>query len=303
MPMQNLYFPICSFNPPHESSLQLVHRAGQSKLKDLLRSADFLNLEELSQLPETAEYVCDSKRNLHVWVDDTPMHIDDLLKENGVLNQHLDELCDYAGKAGGYIYSSGDINIEQWLRFYGHPIPSTVRQLANLLSFLKKERPTLSASASYHELLEDPDTHPTALSLFERERIQAVTKSLGAGNTGQLLGTLLEQAISTPKEALRFAPLQHIADLTGSEIGKTWARGYLTALEWYGTQTGESPSQEDLRQLLITAILLNLDPKTSVVNSKCSVMGFELYKPANADRHPAQILVDLENHLSRSGAI
>lgn len=285
------------------SSLQLAQQAGQSKLNDMLRSDEFLSLEELSSLPNTATYLCDSKKNVYVIVDDNPMHIDDLLMENEVLSQYLDELSEYASKAGGFIYSSDDINIEQWLRFYGHPMPSTATQLVNLVDFFNKKRPELSASGDYHEILKNPDIFPTALSLAQREKVQKVTETFGARGRGQLLNLLFEQAISAPVDVLRFDPHQHIHGLMASAIGKIWAEGYLEALGWYGTNSGESPSQEDLQQLLLAAILLNIDPTIGEVENKGRVMGYELYKPANAERHPSQVLLDLEKHLVDNNVI
>lgn len=285
------------------SSLQLAQQAGQSKLNDLLRSNEFLSLEELSSLPSTATYLCDSKKNVHVIVDDVPMQIDDLLAENEALSQYLDELSEYASRAGGFIYSSDDINIEQWLRFYGYPMPSTAKQLVNLMDFLNKKRPELSAEGDYYEILKNPDIFPTALSLAQREEIQKVTKTFGASGTGELLNRLFEQAISAPVDVLRIDPRQHINHLMASTIGEHWAKGYLRALEWYGTNADESPSQEDLQQLLMTAILLNIDPTIGEVESKGRVMGYELYKPANAERHPSQVLLGLEKHLVDNNVI
>ncbi|VVP69198.1 hypothetical protein PS918_00899 [Pseudomonas fluorescens] len=281
----------------HESSLQMAHRAGQSRLNALLQSTEFLSLNELSHLPDTAEYVCDSKKNMHVWVEDTPMQIDDLLTENEILNQHLDELSGYADEAGGYISSAGDINVEQWLRFYGHPLPSTVQHLQNFLDLIKLDHLALSVTENRFELLKDPGLYPTELSPAQRQQIQALTHSFGSRNTGHLLDRLVEEVIGTAIDSLRFSPLQHINTLLNSVNGNIWAKGYLEALGWYGTRSGETPSPDDLQLLLMTAILLNLDPETSVLESKSDVLGYELYKPERLELTPARILLELEQHL------
>lgn len=282
---------------PYESSLQLCHRAGQSRLNDLLQSPEFLDLQELSHLHDSAEYVCDANKQMHVLIDDNSMQIDDLLKENEVLERHLDELCDYANNAGEYIYSSNEINLEQWFRFYGHPLPSTLQHLENFLYFLKHAHLGLSAPNDRYELLRDPAVYPAALSSAQREQIKAVTSSFGSRNTGHLLSRLVEGALGKSIESLRFAPLQQLNTLLKSTSGEIWAKGYLEALGWYGVQSGETPSPEDLEQLLIAAILLNLDPQASVLSSKGNVLGYELYKAENAELSPAQILLALENHL------
>lgn len=285
------------FPSSHESSLQLSQRAGQSRLNELLQSEEFLSLEELSHIPDTATYVCDANKNMQVIVDDMPMHIDDVLKENETLNQHLDDVCAYASKAGGFIYSSDEINIEQWLRFYGHPIPSSATQLASLVSFIKKEHDKLSTTQNYWALLKNPDTHPAALTLAQREKIQTVTQTFGANDTGQLLSVLLERAISAPVDDTRIDPLKYVNNLMASTIGKHWAEGYLRALEWYGTESDEPAFAEDLQQLLMAAIVLNIDPAKGEVECSGRVLDYGLYKPANAECHPAQVMRSLEKHL------
>lgn len=280
-----------------ESSLQLSQRAGQSKLNDMLHCEEFLNLEELSSIPDTATYVCDEQKRVQVFIDDTSIYIDDLLIENEILNQYLEKVCSYARQAGGFIHSADEINIEQWFNFYGHPMPTTAQHLANYLSYLKKELPELKSTGNYGVLLADPAVHAMALSTSQRAQIQTMTNTLEMRGAGQLLDRLFGQIISAPVEQLRYSPLQYVDMLTTSTIGKIWSQGYLRTLDWYGTKAGESPSQSDLQQLLMTAILLNLDSKAGLAASSTSVLGYELYKPGNANLHPTQILLDLESHL------
>ncbi|MNV05621.1 hypothetical protein D3C71_959650 [compost metagenome] len=281
----------------HDSSLQIAHRAGQSMLKDLLASEEFLGLEELSSLSGATTYVCDANMNMHVLIDDEKMHVDDLLKENEVLHERLKQLSNYASSAGDFIYSSDEFNVEQWLRFYGYPIPSTARQLVNLIEFFNKERPKLPTAIAYYRILKDPEFFPTALPLIERRKIEKVTKSFGATKKGQLLKTLVEQVISLPTDILRAAPNQYISNLLESTIGKIWARGYLDALNWYGATSGASPSTKDLEQLLITAIILNLEPEAGLTQNKGRALGYGFYNPVNAEVHPAKVLLMFEKHL------
>ncbi|MFJ2690473.1 hypothetical protein [Pseudomonas sp. NPDC087336] len=285
-----------------DSSLELAHRAGQAKFNELLKSDEFLSLEELSSLPERTTYVCNSNKELHIIVDGTPMHIDDLLKENETLNQHLDELSEYANNAGGFIYSCDQINVEQWIRFYGHPMPSTAQQLANLMDFFKKERPALSGTGKYYDILKDPEISPTALTLVQREKIKNTTTTFGLSDTGQLLNRLVEQNTYSQVD-LKNDPAQFINDFMEGMIGSNLAQDCLEALEWYGTDSDDSPCHEDLRQLLMAAIVVNIDPNIGEIESKGRVLGYALYQPANADLHPAQILLNLEKHIVANGII
>ncbi|WP_408596290.1 hypothetical protein [Pseudomonas sp. PLMAX] len=298
LPDVNAEFKLCNLLIPATpgSSLEIAQRAGQAKLNDLLNSDEFNRLNELSSLPESAIYVCNSNKELHVMIDDTPMQIDDLLKENEILNRHLEELSEYAKNAGGFIYSSDEINVEQWIRFYGHPLPSTAQQLANLTDFFKKERPALSGTGNYYEILKDPEISATALSLVQREKIINTTATYELSETGQLLNSLVEQNKNSQVD-LKVDPDRYINEFMEGMIGMNLAQDCLEALDWYGTDSDEPSSHEDLRQLLIAAIILNIDPNIGEIESKGRVQGYELYQPANADLHPTQILLNLEEHL------
>ncbi|WP_448118913.1 hypothetical protein [Pseudomonas serbica] len=284
------------------SALELAQRAGQAKLNDLLESNEFISLEELSSLPESASYVCNSNKELHVVIDDTPMQIDDLLKENETLNRHLDELSEYANNAGGSIYSADKINVEQWIRFYGYPLPSTAQQLAHLMVVFQKGRPALSGRGKYYEILKDPQISPTALSLVQRETIRNITTAFGLGGTGQLLNSLFVHYQNTlVNEKLDLA--ECIDAFMKGMIGMNVAQDSIEALGWYGSDVDEPPRKEDLQQLLMAAIVLNIDPNIGEVQSKGRVQGYEIYQPKNADLHPTQILLNLEEHLVATNLI
>lgn len=298
LPDANVEFKLSELLVPSTlgSSLELAQRAGQAKLNDLVNSDEFMSMEELSSLPESATYVCNSNKELHIIVDGTPMYIDDLLKENEILNQHLGELSKYAKNAGGFIYSSDENNVEQWIRFYGHPMPSTARQLANLMDFFKTERPALSGAGKYYDILKDPEISPTSLTLFQREKIKNTTRMFGLSEKGQLLNNLVEKNTHSQVN-LNSEPVQYIDELIEGMVGLNLAQDCLKALEWYGADSDEPPCQEDLEQLLMAAIVLNIDPNIGEIESKGRVLDYELFRPVNADLHPAQILRDLEKHL------
>jgi hypothetical protein len=114
----------------------------------------------LSSLPDTALYVYTSNKILDVIVNGTSMHIDETLIENEILNQHLDELSEYVSNAGGFIHSSGELNVEQWLGFHGYPMPHTAQQLANFVDFLDDERTKLTGTGNYYDILRNPEMHP-----------------------------------------------------------------------------------------------------------------------------------------------
>nr|WP_180206426.1 hypothetical protein [Pseudomonas sp. SbOxS1]NYU06665.1 hypothetical protein [Pseudomonas sp. SbOxS1] len=188
-------------------------------------------------------------------------------------------------------------NVEQWLAFYGHPTPSSSKQLKYLARFLKLEFPKTPATANYGELLANPEHSPNALTTQQRNEIKNITRQFGQMN-GKLINHLRKSTLdAVAVTELRASPHNQIIHMTNSSISRIWANGYLQALGWYGTTPGQSPFQGDLQQLLMSAMLLDIHPNTGLDTHKGQVLGYELYNPRNAERAASQILLDVENHL------
>lgn len=298
LPDPNIEFRLCELviPAPYESSLLLAQRAGQSKLKGILSSAQFQELEALSSLPDTATYVCDDKKNLRVLVNDAYMHIDDLFKENDLLSRELDELGIHAGRAGGFIHSTDEMNAEQWFRFYGHPMPSTARQLANLIDFLTRKRPRLPGTGNYYDLLQGPGVSHTALSREQRKKIVALTAHYGMTKAGQLLSQLVKTDVYTIA-SFSVEPDQYFIELWQNLVPVNLAQDCIDALDWYGSENNDTPHPKDLQQLLMAAIVLNIDGDIGELETAGRVQGYELYQSANVALHPYQVLRNLEQHL------
>lgn len=286
------------FQGRHESSLNIAIRAGQAKLGELLNSSEMLSLLGALNPAHDTEYTCDSHKNFTAIIDGTSMCLDDRLKEDEILSRHLDELSEYAVRAGGYISSSDNINMEQWLRFYGYPLPTSLEQLSNLMHFFRRERATLSGREGVLDILKNPEHHPTALSSNQRSQILALKYST-TGTAGQMLDTLCAN-LGTNVDGLRSDPHRYLTALMSHEISQLWANGYLRDLQWYGSDSGQSSSPEDLQQLLMAAIALNIDPSIGLVESKGRVFDHPLYHPDHAEHHPAKVLLNLETYLVTS---
>src|SRR5207253_3771315 len=98
------------------------------------------------------------------------------------------------------------------------------------------------------------------LSHAQREEIcRVVSTTLSTGVT--LLERLTNQILGERSaETIRSNIPHNLNSLLDSPIAKFYARNYMKPLGWYGVEPGQTPSEEDLQQLLITAVLLNIHP-------------------------------------------
>jgi hypothetical protein len=287
------------------STLDLAQRAEKKMLEDMLNSDDFINFANSIGLPTPHRIMCDSQRNIYHRNISSLMNFTNSMDEYEVLKRQLDNIYQHANSTGGYLYSTDEINIEQWLRFHEYPVPTTLKQVKYLVRCLKLEFPKTPPIADYFATLRDPKSFPTALPQEHRNEILKITSTSSRTNgNGMLLGHLHESIIGgTSTSQLRLDSEGYIARMLDSQIGRIWADSYLKTLGWYGSHADQSPSNDDLRQLLITAILLNIDPQSGLNERRGQVLGYELYKPANAELPPYQILLNMEKHLVDSSII
>jgi hypothetical protein len=94
----------------------------------------------------------------------------------------------------------------------------------------------------------------------------------------------------TGRAAVSHASANHVmSELVNHPVSQTLARNYLNELGWYGVNEGELVSEHILRQLLTTAILLDLDPSIGLNHRRKRINGLDLYAPSNVERHPSVI--------------
>ena len=72
-------------------------------------------------------------------------------------------------------------------------------------------------------------------------------------------------------------------------------QNYIDALGWFTDESGPKASKQFVDQLLIAAMLLDLDPEIDTANT--TLAGFNLYSSAQVQRRPCDVRNDLEAHL------
>ena len=208
----------------------------------------------------------------------------------------LQSLADLAKLSGGSISSNGRITIGQWLRFHGLSLPANKVQLQQLIDVLGfAVLPASPPLDNYWQLLDTPDDSP--FSLTDR------TRSLFAEQTlllrGEAPSLLSKFGVNVAWEGSGKRPTSvdyrmHRL-LSFARRASASAQHYLDALGWFTDGNAEQPSQAFIDQLLIAAMLLELDP--GLDNANTAFAGFDLYAKRFLLREPDAVRLELEQHL------
>ncbi|RON08769.1 hypothetical protein BK659_15490 [Pseudomonas brassicacearum] len=282
-----------------ESSLGYVHEPVCKMLNDMLRleqvKAVFAREKVLSHyLP----FVTSSGRlevmGPHGWLD-----VAEHFHSDPVVGPQLRNLVAAAKETGGEVRSGGGYTgPSQWLRFHGLEVPKDVAQIKNLLSFLEWEWPAPDHLGNYWEQLTGHDDESAVLTTPQYAEIRALTDQF-VPKGQSLLDTLYKNVQSTHSGQVDWQNANEIiVQLVNHASSQELAKKYLDALGWYGSAVGETVNENDLAQLLVTAILLELNPLFGVNEKRNSFGTYDIYEPMNSVDRPLFIVREsVERHL------
>ncbi|KJZ38853.1 hypothetical protein [Pseudomonas fluorescens] len=211
----------------------------------------------------------------------------------------LRDLGDIAKQAGGFIVAIDNVDVDQWLRFHDLHVPTDAAQTKNLIDVLEFD-PAVDDLGNYWSQLVADDPSLAVLSAEQRAAIrQATVKLVGANE--KLLDKLYREtglAFVTHDNAA-----ERIVQLVKHPVAQAFARKLLEELDWFGAQSGQDASAQDLAQLLITAILLELYPFIGSAQVRKSIAGLDLYAPTNVERHSSVVREELQAFLHPKGSL
>lgn len=194
-------------------------------------------------------------------------------------------ISDIATVAGGYIWPDNDITLDQWFRFHDINLPDNKAKVRNLIDLLKFD-PPVPEPGNYWECFQTEDP---ALVVLSEEQFSAIRNATAKLMPNRKLLTALYNV--TGRAAVTHeSAAQRVIELVNHPIALNLAGDYLKELGWFGVNEGQQASDDILRQLLMTAILLDLDPSIGHGIQRNRVVGLDLYAPKNVDRHPSVIL-------------
>jgi hypothetical protein len=208
--------------------------------------------------------------------------------------EQLSRLADIAQQCGGYIQYEDFVGIDQWLRFHDLDVPKNLAQVKNLIGLFDFEIPAVEPLTAYWAQLVAEQPSQVVLTAAQQQSVRQVTAQLVPAKK-RLLDVLYEQ--SKLPAATHDNASQLIGQLIRQPVAQGYARKYIELLNWYGAEPGQTLSEEDLGQVLLTAILLDLNPFIGKANGRKSVGSFQLYEPAFVERPAFIALEALHGHL------
>ncbi|MGF6209035.1 hypothetical protein [Pseudomonas frederiksbergensis] len=286
-----------------------VHRSASVYLSILTRHPDFLKIRTSQSIPAHAVYLVDesgrlyySWPNVSTYNDLTtaffsPKDITSLVTGIATVNGELKLLANMAKLSGGWITTGNKIVVSQWLRFHDLSLPATeqdAKGLIDLLNFMILPEPP--RFGNYWQLLDTPEDSPFRLTENNRAIIRKVNHSSSGGKTTLVAHLGKHLPVEIKSAGLPTSPeyrLQRLIEITvgASEQGQA----YFDALGWFTDTTQPKPSPVLIEQLLIAAMLLDLDPALDSANT--TFAGFNLYSAEYLLLQPSAVRKRLEDHL------
>lgn len=277
------------------SSLYEIYNPGMRLLNQLLESSPVnsaLSQERASQHDGLVRVSADGKMEVYGtagWVD---LVAAGHFKYSRSTLDDLKLIADFAEAARGYIWADLDITMDQWFKFHEIDIPDTQAKISNLLELLKFD-PAVKEPANYWEHFAASGQKLATLSEEQFSAIGQATAKLLPGKS--LLTALYNVTGNAPVSHENAA--QRINEYVNYPVACILAEKYLKELGWLGAQAGEPIGEQVLPQLLLTALLLDLDPAIENFCQRRKIAGFELYAATYVDRHPSVVLEDLTTFL------
>lgn len=305
------------------STFDQAHRPASVYLARLIRHPEFLKLRAERSIRENDTFQVDKNgRIYHVHENSSsggrpgnpPTYVTNHYFSRTDITRHvtsipalqedLELLTKMAGTTAGFVTSNGRITLGQWLQFHGLALPTSEQETQALIDLLTYA--TLPASPrfeNYWQLLDTPDDSPFRLTEQNRAIIGRVTQALKVDEAPlvEQFGAwlMLENAGSEKLPTSHDYRLQRLIDIARQSTDH--GQPYVDALGWFTEKTGAKPTQAFIEQLLIAALLLDLDPDADSANT--SFAGFDLYSTHYLHRESADVRDALRKHLKTRFAL
>lgn len=201
-------------------------------------------------------------------------------------------LTDIANNIGGIVSSTNTVEMSQWLKFHDLHLPTDLTQTKTLLDFLMFDIPEPDHLSHYWDQLVTTEPGGVVLTSEQHAAIRKLTAEFLPPKK-KLLDTLYANVLNT--HPVDWDDAGHlIKSVVTHPSSRALAKRYIDALGWYGANADEPLNDQDLDQLLVTAILLDLTAETGVQNPIGSIA---LYSPDNVDLPHVLVRQQLEHYL------
>ncbi|MFJ2683047.1 hypothetical protein ACIOYV_04805 [Pseudomonas sp. NPDC087342] len=276
------------------SSLDIAHENGRSVLRGMMSSPEFMLVRQLFVIPESAILYCDTNRNFYMTVGTQRRNLAPIMDNNSYLSRQLDELSMLAENSGGCVYAGETISVDQWHSFHGIAFPEHLKRHLATIKPQRFPRAKGIVLGNYMTLLDQQSPSSLTLTDAQRSRLQP-PKTLDE----TMLYRLLDR--SSTAQTLRVDTRSALESALKRSRAKSHAHDILNSVEWYGSGSGQTASEEDLNLLLMARILLDINPTMGQADEEHRLFGFDLYYPGHVELNRAQVLRRFEEHLIAQG--
>lgn len=278
------------------STLDSALQPGRKMLQNWCNQEAFKKLMVTLNLPDHSQFAVTSEEKIYARYSGKTLQLANALKLAPSLKDDFLILVEMAELTGGSISLAEQIDLEQWLRFHDFLIPTTAAECTRLTTFMSQPPIAAPLLGNYWEMIKSGVDNSVTLSADQRNELRRIMTSYVKDRS------LLEQ-LSQSIFGGRVAPFEHseaediIERLVSSPIALTWARAFVRDLRWYGTQDNQPQSDESLKQMMLTALLLDLHPRVGEPAPRNQVAGFDLYAVEHIEKSFADVQTAFENHL------
>lgn len=273
-----------------DSAFDEVCDPARTALRKMIASPAFVRLLKQEGCPADVQICVDDKARMFAIVETALVQL--FRESEPTLAEELAMVGEFAVIAGGYIYSGDNFSIEQWLRFEGFILPTTVADVHNLIAYLSFSLPDSPALGDFQELLDAHGDSPFHLSDNARQIIKDVTRDITQGQTSLLQKLVVRNFNLIPASEKRAHSEKYLTSFLRSKSARALGRAIHERLKWHLDLDDAQVGDEQLMHMAAVALALDLGASDQPV-----IAGYDVYQPANALLNAAQVREQLEAHL------
>lgn len=304
--------PNVSIDP--DSPLAELTEFGRKELLAVMESDEFRRIRTAEKIDPAGHVLVSGSGYVGAWrLDGSWADLDHAVRAVAVLADKFKSLALIAKRAGGALRSSGEVTLEQMLKFYSFGAPVTALQARSLAQRLRAIPLRPRSSVEYWnalggifasvsspllarrlQIIEEPEHFmprigtslyywsalkrvevTVVLSASQRQQVQAAAVHFMAGREGVLFDYLAETVVrgKTGESVRAEADLLFSQMLAGPRAQKL--AGLLTrAVTWQGEQAAHAITRAGRHSLVLAAVILSLDPQAG--QSRNRVAGVDL---------------------------
>ncbi|WP_238704401.1 hypothetical protein [Pseudomonas sp. RU47] len=278
------------------STLERALQPGRKMLQRLCGQEAFKKLTATLKLPDDSHFAVTAKGEIHASYSGKTLEFANAFKLAPSLKDDFLTLVEMAELAGGSISLAEQIELEQWLKFHDFLIPQTAAECSRLTTFMELPPPVAPLAGNYWEMIRSGVENAVTLSADQRNEFRRLITSYLKGQS--LLEQLSYSIFGRPSTPIKRSEAEQILEkLVSSPIALRWARAYVRDLGWYGAQENQPQSDESLKQMILTSLLLDLHPRIGEGEPRNQVAGFDLYAVEHLELSFADVHSAFEKHL------